>query len=339
MPDAATSVRSESWTQTDAGEPRGYIQPGTLSELWFHTGTTCNLRCPFCLEAAGPGDQRIQAISLADAKPFIEESLALGVQQFSFTGGEPFVVPEFIDVLRLALQHRPCLVLTNGTEPLFNRLQDVLALRAEPHPLCFRISLDFADEKRHDAGRGRGNFRRSIAMLKTLHDAGFEVSVARHRAAGEDVAAEDQNFRAMLVAHGLPGETPIVSFPEFLRPFSQGQTPAITESCMTTHHTEESRATFMCAYTKMVVKKGGRMRVYACTLVDDDEDYDLGGTLTESMAARVMMKHHRCFSCFAHGASCSEPTFRKTSACAAPGTSFALRNIPGITAASGASHP
>jgi hypothetical protein len=40
--------------------------------------------------------------------------------------------------------------------------------------------------------------------------------------------------------------------------------------------------------------------------VDDDEDYDLGGTLSESMRVRVMLRHHRCFSCFAAGTSCSE---------------------------------
>ncbi|MFT5496693.1 MAG: hypothetical protein ACI9TH_002093, partial [Kiritimatiellia bacterium] len=38
----------------------------------------------------------------------------------------------------------------------------------------------------------------------------------------------------------------------------------------------------------------------------DDIDYDLGSTLKESMEVRVMLKHHRCFSCFAYGASCSE---------------------------------
>jgi hypothetical protein len=56
----------------------------------------------------------------------------------------------------------------------------------------------------------------------------------------------------------------------------------------------------------MIVKRNGRMRVYACTLVDDDEDYDLGSSLMESMRVRVMLKHHRCYSCFARGASCSE---------------------------------
>lgn len=302
-PQRATS----DWTHTSTGEPRGYIQPGALTELWFHTGTICNLRCPFCLEGSKPGDSRIQALKLDDVRPFIEEALALGVRQFSFTGGEPFVVKDFVAMLRLALTHRPCLVLTNGTDPILKRLEHVRALRDAPNPLRFRISLDHADAERHDAGRGEGNFRRAVDMLKRLHDEGFGVSVARHRGADEDTAAVDESFRVLFEHNALPRDLPIVSFPEFLTPGSQGHSPEITETCMTTYHTAESRARFMCHYTRMVLKKDGRMRVYACTLVDDDPAYDLGGTLEESVRAPVMLKHHRCFTCFAHGASCSDP--------------------------------
>lgn len=304
---AQTSLRSsKSWTHTATGEPRGYIQPARLTELWFHTGTTCNLRCPFCLEGSKPGDTRIQPLTLEDIRPFLEEATRLGVEQFSFTGGEPFVIPEFIAILNLALQYRPCLVLTNGTEPLYNRFAHVLPLLDAPHPIKFRISIDYPDEARHDAGRGPGNFRRALATLKKLSDSGFSISLARQRDANEDVAAVDERFRDLFAEHGIPRDINIVSFPEFQTPFSAGRSPEITESCMTTYHSERSRGDFMCTYTKMVVKKQGRMRVYACTLVDDDEDYDLGGTLSESMSARVILKHHRCFSCFAFGASCSD---------------------------------
>ncbi len=89
------------------GARRGYIQPQRLQELWFHTGTVCNLRCSFCLEGSKPGDNRLNAITLDDAKPFIEEALALGVEQFSFTGGEPFVIPEMVSILDYALDHNP----------------------------------------------------------------------------------------------------------------------------------------------------------------------------------------------------------------------------------------
>lgn len=98
-----------------------------------------------------------------------------------------------------------------------------------------------------------------------------------------------------------------MSFPDFLVPGSNAAVPHITEDCMTRYHTVESRAAFMCASSRMVVKRAGRMRVYACTLVDDDEDYDLGAALPDSVGPAIRLKHHRCYSCFALGASCSEP--------------------------------
>jgi hypothetical protein len=56
----------------------------------------------------------------------------------------------------------------------------------------------------------------------------------------------------------------------------------------------------------MVIKRNGVMRVYACTLVDDDPEYDLGGSLREAQTERILLRHHRCHTCFAFGSSCSE---------------------------------
>lgn len=295
------------WLETSAGAPRGYIQPRSLSELWFHTGTNCNLRCPFCLEGSHPGDNRLQLVTLDDVKPFMDGALDLGVEQFSFTGGEPFVNRDIFRILDYALQHRPCLVLTNGTKPLRQRFDEALPLVAHPNRLRFRISLDYPDAVRHDEGRGRGNFELAVDTLGMLYRAGFDVSIARLGAAGEERSAADAADVPIFRKVGVPEDTHIVVFPDFQPPCSHPSgVPEITENCMTTYHTAESRAAFMCNFSKMIVKKEGRMRVYACTLVDDDNDYDLGGSLAESMDVRVMLRHHRCFACFAHGASCSE---------------------------------
>ncbi len=284
----------------------GYIQPRQLKELWFHTGTVCNLRCSFCLEGSKPGDNRLNAITLDDAKPFIEEALALGTEQFSFTGGEPFVIPDMVKILDYALDHNPCLVLTNATEPLLNRLHQVAPLVRKPFPLSFRVSLDHPDPVKHDAFRGQGNFHLSLRVMGQLHLLGFTVSIARQSAENEDEEAVNRAYVPFFKKAGLPGDTHVVVFPEFHEPGSNPDVPQITESCMTTYKTEGQRDEFMCSFSKMVVKKGGCMRVYACTLVDDDEGYDLGGSLSEAMKIRVWLKHHRCYTCFANGASCSE---------------------------------
>jgi sulfatase maturation enzyme AslB (radical SAM superfamily) len=301
-----TIPRDPSWFTTTAGEPRGYIRPHTLDELWFHTGTACNLECPFCLEGSKPGDNRLNRIVLADAKPFMDEAVSIGVRQFSFTGGEPFIVKDFVNILQYAASLRPCLVLTNGTDPVLKRLHHIERLVGSHHPISFRISLDYPDKERHDKGRGTGNFVKAIKGLESLSAMGFPISVARQMESDEDSAAVDREYRSLLAAHNLPEDLRIVAFPDFDIPESKRDVPEVTEACMTRYQTEADRRAFMCAFSKMVIKRNGVMRVYACTLVDDDPEYDLGGSLREAQTERIFLRHHRCHTCFAFGSSCSE---------------------------------
>jgi len=284
----------------------GYIQPHALDELWFHTGTACNLACPFCLEGSKPGDVRLDRISLDDVRPWIDEALGLGVRQFSFTGGEPFVAKEFVDILGHAAARRPCLVLTNATDPLLARLPALESLRDAAHPVSFRVSLDWPDEAQHDRDRGEGSFAKALEGLRALRRLGFAVSVARQMAADEDAAEVGDRYRALFRDCDLPEDLRLVAFPDFDVPGARREVPEVTEDCMTRYQTEETRRAFMCAFSKMVVKIGGRMRVYACTLVDDDPSYDLGGSLAEAMPQRISLRHHRCYTCFRYGSSCSE---------------------------------
>ena len=296
----------EGWLRTSKGEDRGYIDSTALRELWFHTGTNCNLSCPFCLEGSKPGDNRLNFLTLEDVVPFLDEAVELGCRKISFTGGEPFVNPHFVDILSAALERLPCLVLTNGTEPLRNRFTDVSALKAKPNDLSFRISLDHPDPELHDQSRGKGNFRMALRTLGQLHEAGFQVSIARLMLADEDSEACDAGYAPFFREAGLPSSMTIVKFPDFMTPGSVPNVPMITEGCMVQYTNERQRSDYMCAFSRMVVKAGGKMGVYACTLVDDDPDYDLAPTLRESLEVRIRLKHHRCYSCFAYGSSCSE---------------------------------
>ena len=58
----------DSWTHTRNGDPRGYIDSDRLNELWIHTGTACNLACPFCLEGSHPGDGRIPGMPCQEGR-------------------------------------------------------------------------------------------------------------------------------------------------------------------------------------------------------------------------------------------------------------------------------
>jgi len=281
-----------------------------LTELWIHTGTACNLNCAFCLEGSGPGDTRLERVKLDELKPYFATAVQHGVERFAFTGGEPLIIKDIVKILEHALSLRPCLVLTNGTAPLIKRVHQLEQLRGRAHPLSFRISIDHPDEQRHDAGRGLGNFRKAFTGMKLLHDLGFGVSLARQMTETENSQEITARFRSLLKKYGLPEDTLLTGLPEF---GALGQTPcrtqgSIEDSTMGSNLnstldsiTGGTSQALMCAASRMIVKQGGSLRVYACPLVDDDPRFDLGGDLAEALQRDVPLLHHRCAGCLKYG--------------------------------------
>lgn len=267
-----------------------------LRELWLHTGTACNLSCTFCHEAAAPADTRIGAPDVAEALRAIDAAAAAGVERFAFTGGEPLILRGILDILRHAQSLRPCLVLTNGTAPLIRRPQHLALLAAGAHPVEFRVSLDHPDEARHDAARGFRTFRKALQGLKLLHDAGFKVSIARLYEPGEDTAAIEARFRALLRKQGLPAELRIHALPPLGRPDEALVVPADAASA-----NDAARPAPACSRSRMAARVGATMTFFPCPLVDDDPDMALGADLGAALSARIEPRHRRCAVCHGQG--------------------------------------
>lgn len=264
-----------------------------LDELWIHTGTACNLECPFCLEGSRPGDIRLERIKLPEIKPMLDAAVQLGVQRFCFTGGEPLIVKDIVKILEYALSLRPCLVLTNGTAPLLKRLHQLELLKKQLHPLSFRVSLDYPDEQQHDTARGWGNFRRAVEGLQLLHAQGFVVSIARQMTANENAEDVTERFRQLLRKAQLPADLPVLPLPDFARPGVESRA-SVSDGEVNTSSVRES---LMCARSRMLVKREGRLRVYACALTDDDPRFELGDSLAQALETEIELKHHRCAQC------------------------------------------
>jgi molybdenum cofactor biosynthesis enzyme MoaA len=275
----------------------------TFNELWIHTGTACNLECPFCLEGSRPGDTRLERIKLNEIKPYLDQAAALGVQRFGFTGGEPLIVKDIVKILEYALSLRPCLILSNGTAPLLKRLHQLQLLKQQAHPLSFRISIDYPEQQRHDTARGWGNYQRAIEGLQLLHAQGFPISIARQMDAAEDAAVVAERYRHLLRKAYLPEDLRIVALPEFGRPGSNADSDLLATAPIEVH------SQLMCSHSRMLLKRAGQLRIYACSFTDDDERFDLGVDLPTATTAPVSLQHHRCKQCVKYAASYSEDSF------------------------------
>lgn len=266
-----------------------------LTELWIHTGTACNLECPFCLEGSRPGDTRLERIKLNEIKPYLDEAVQLGVARFCFTGGEPLIVKDIVRILEYALSLKPCLILSNGTAPLLKRLHQLQLLKQQAHPLFFRISIDYPDQQRHDSARGWGNFERALEGLQLLHEQGFAISIARQMDADEDATAVQEAYRLLLRKSRLPENTLVLALPELGKLGTDSHLSMTLEVADTTG--------LMCSHSRMLLKRDGQLRVYACAFTDDDARFDMGDSLATATQNAVCLQHQRCAQCVKHAAS------------------------------------
>ena len=92
------------------------VELRALDDLWFQiSGTRCNLTCRHCFISCGPTNHTFELLSREAVLLALEESRELGVKEYYFTGGEPFIHPDMVEILDRTLELGPASVLTNGT--------------------------------------------------------------------------------------------------------------------------------------------------------------------------------------------------------------------------------
>src|SRR5438067_5388746 len=135
-----------------------------LDDLWFQVGgTLCNLTCRHCFISCSPHNHSFGFLDLATVRRVLEESVALGVKEYYFTGGEPFLNRDMVAILEWTLRYGPATVLTNGTvfkDDWLARLRQ--AEEASPYSLEFRVSIDGFTATTNDPLRGEGTFERIL---------------------------------------------------------------------------------------------------------------------------------------------------------------------------------
>jgi MoaA/NifB/PqqE/SkfB family radical SAM enzyme len=297
------------YTTADSKD-RASVRPKELKTLWFNTGTLCNLSCANCYIESSPRNDRLVYINENDVKPYLNEIKEKGfkTQQIAFTGGEPFLNPHMIGILKMCLEKGfEALVLTNAFKAI-DRYQDQLTKLKDRYgnKLILRISLDHYKKEVHEKERGPKTFNPTLEKMKELYDKGFKLGVAGRSLIEEDHDSAIEGFKKLLWAYGisLDYEDPnvFVIFPEM---DESVDVPEITTDCW--EILGKKQEDIMCSSSRMIVKRKGEVKtkVLACTLIPYDSEFELGETLTEARKP-VYLNHPHCSKfCVLGGASCS----------------------------------
>ncbi|HKJ56779.1 MAG TPA: radical SAM protein [Nitriliruptoraceae bacterium] len=146
-----------------------------LDRLWFYSNYHCNLTCSYCFTESSPSTPP-QALPPDQIIRLAHQAAELGYSQFGVTGGEPFILPYMVDVLKELAAIGSTVVISNGT--LFNGQRLARAVELADHDVAVQISLDAPDPIVNDEFRGRANFDKVATAIPTLTAAGVHVRIA-----------------------------------------------------------------------------------------------------------------------------------------------------------------
>jgi molybdenum cofactor biosynthesis enzyme MoaA len=242
-------------------------------------------------------------LDIKSVQRVLDESVALGVKEYYFTGGEPFLNREMVEILELTLQYGPATVLTNGTvlkEEWLTRLRQ--AEDASRYSLEFRVSLDGYTAEQNDPIRGPGTFERALRGVCQLIAHGFMpiITVTQLRE-DDDPALFFEGFVRLLKTHGY--DRPRIKVLPTLR--------IGAEAKRARGYRDEERVTpemmdgfdqghLICNHSRIVTDRG----IYVCPILIDSPDARLGATLNEALTG-YPLRHQACYTCYQYGAICA----------------------------------
>ena len=278
-----------------------------LDELWFQVaGTLCNLECTHCFISCSPHNDSFGFLSLEQVEDRLEESVAWGVKEYYFTGGEPFLNREMVAILKRTLDFGPATVLTNATvlKPVW--LEDLRhAEQDSTYCLEFRVSIDGPTAETNDPIRGPRTFERAMQGVELLVRFGFLpiITITRTWEESRDQQVLGQ-FRRVLHDHGY--ERPRLKVlprlkigAEAHRTEGYGAHDRVTAEMMQ----EFDESQLICSHSRIVTDRG----VFVCPILLDHAGARLGTTLDES-ATDYPLGHGACLTCYQYGSICTNPS-------------------------------
>ena len=275
----------------------------SLDTVWFQVaGTICNLRCTHCFISCSPDNHNHEMMSLESVRGFLEEAARLGVREYYFTGGEPFMNRDLLPILRETLRFGPAAVLTNGLFFDAERCRELRSIMdGSEYSLDIRISIDGWGPGDHDRIRGAGTFNRTLDGISRLAAAGINPVITVTEAA-EGVGTGDGRIRFLdrMREFGLTRPRlkilPMWKIGEEAR---RGGGYESWERLTTENVSPENLPALQCSSGRMITSRG----VYVCPILIEEPGARMGGSLGETLR-KFPLAYGACHTCYATGATC-----------------------------------
>jgi MoaA/NifB/PqqE/SkfB family radical SAM enzyme len=237
----------------------------------------------------------------------LEEALSNNYDNLDiyFTGGEPFVNPHLLEMLKEGLKHANTTILTNATRISKATAKKLANLQANSQKkLIFRISVDGSNKSSNDRIRGKGAFDRTMKGVENLIEQGFNPIVTAMRSWSLlESGQKEEEFIDLLVQQGIPREKqllkilpPIRIGREVSRDRGYTANELFTEECFTDYDYNN----LQCSKCRMVSENG----VWVCPILINEDHAKMGDTLKETEHPYEMVDM-ACWTCRMDGMICT----------------------------------
>jgi sulfatase maturation enzyme AslB (radical SAM superfamily) len=299
-PDPATP--KDDPTAPAAAAPR--VRLGALETLWFQVGgTVCNLACTHCFVSCSPTNHTHEPMTLEQVRPFLDEGAGLGVKEYYFTGGEPFLNPEMEAILALVTRdYGPATVLTNGMLLDPARCTRLRAIAdAGAYGLDLRVSLDGPDAESNDRVRGDGAFARATAGIRNHAAAGLDPVVTATEVSDDNGTARGkERFFALLAALGVT--KPRLKLLPVFRIGAEAERGGAYAGWQRLAEGDDGPLGWdhlQCSSSRMVTALG----VWVCPILVNEPTARMGPTVADALG-EAPLSHPACWTCHMYGVSC-----------------------------------
>lgn len=241
-------------------------------------------------------------LSLESVKARLAEARALGVREYYFTGGEPFMNPEMLAILEETLRQGPATVLTNGLLLTPERCARLKALSdASEYSLDIRISIDGYTAETNDPIRGAGTFERILAGIRNMGEAGLNPVITVTEVL-EEAGSPGGRERLLSWMRAIGLTRPRLKVLSLFRIGSEktrGRAYEAWETLRDRQLTDEELEKLQCSSCRMVTSKG----VYVCPILIEEPEALMGQGLRETLRP-FELAFPSCFTCHAYGVTC-----------------------------------
>ena len=142
-----------------------------LSAVYWICTQACNLRCSYCYQDADVA--RKHELSTAEAKQLVDQAVEVGASTFVFTGGEPFVRRDLLEIARYSRDRGlRTNVITNGHYITKKTIGEVASIFHQ-----ITVSLDHMIPEHHDEVRGKGSWKHAVNASELILAAGVSLDV------------------------------------------------------------------------------------------------------------------------------------------------------------------